>query len=111
MLTSTSETGCAYDLDFLISAQPRQLPSEKSNAATRARTLAPNDLEYLDVFDFFNVPRLPPSRTSDLNMGAMGPDNGMAAQYGTSGTETNNQCNIVDFAYDASADWVMNAIQ
>jgi hypothetical protein len=26
---------------------------------TPARTPAPNELEYLDVFDFFNYPRLP----------------------------------------------------
>ncbi|GME27649.1 hypothetical protein GTA08_BOTSDO09596 [Neofusicoccum parvum] len=80
---------CAFDLDFLISRQPKlggggggngngngsngsntnganglqlqqQQPSGRfSVSATPARTPAPNELEYLDVFDFFNMPRLP----------------------------------------------------
>ena len=51
---------CAYDLDFLISRQPRQyFGSKQVNSVTPARTPAPNELEYLDVFDFFNMPRLP----------------------------------------------------
>ncbi|KAK8117594.1 fungal specific transcription factor [Apiospora kogelbergensis] len=54
----------AFDLDILISRQPRHLvgsggiPS-RLPSVTPARTPAPNELEYLDVFDFFNVPRLP----------------------------------------------------
>jgi len=47
---------CAYDLDILISRQPRAL---KSYYPTRANTPAPNELGYLDVFDIFNFPRLP----------------------------------------------------
>lgn len=53
---------CAFDLDFLISRQPRnQLTAANTprRAVTPARNLGPNDLEYLDVFGFFNVPRLP----------------------------------------------------
>ncbi|EME82615.1 uncharacterized protein MYCFIDRAFT_203337 [Pseudocercospora fijiensis CIRAD86] len=54
---------CAYDLDFLISRQPRQYFGGKqggiNSSITPARTPAPNELEYLDVFDFFNMPRLP----------------------------------------------------
>ncbi|EMR65207.1 putative c6 transcription factor protein [Eutypa lata UCREL1] len=51
----------AFDLDFLISRQPRHLAGAPSRvpSVTPARTPAPNELEYLDVFDFFNVPRLP----------------------------------------------------
>lgn len=66
---------CAFDLDFLISRQPRESPSTMSNAgkdptrpasaALVPRNLAPNELEYLDVFGFFNVPRVPPSRAPD----------------------------------------------
>ena len=65
---------CAFDLDFLISRQPRESPSTTSNggndtrppAPTEApRNLAPNELEYLDVFGFFNVPRVPPTRAPD----------------------------------------------
>lgn len=63
---------CAFDLDFLISRQPRESPSTMSNggndpsrasaSAVAPRNLAPNELEYLDVFGFFNVPRVPPAR-------------------------------------------------
>ncbi|KAJ5082133.1 hypothetical protein N7532_011176 [Penicillium argentinense] len=66
---------CAFDLDFLISRQPRESPSMTSAAgndparasasAIPPRNLAPNELEYLDVFGFFNVPRVPPARAPD----------------------------------------------
>ncbi|KAJ5729289.1 uncharacterized protein N7483_003797 [Penicillium malachiteum] len=66
---------CAFDLDFLISRQPRESPSSMSNsgndpnrrpsATLVPRNLAPNELEYLDVFGFFNVPRVPPARAPD----------------------------------------------
>lgn len=66
---------CAFDLDFLISRQPRESPSTMSNggnetsrpsaSAVTPRNLAPNELEYLDVFGFFNVPRVPPARAPD----------------------------------------------
>lgn len=66
---------CAFDLDFLISRQPRESPSTMSNGgndpvhssvpAMAPRSLAPNELEYLDVFSFFNVPRVPPPRVPD----------------------------------------------
>ncbi|KIW18354.1 hypothetical protein PV08_02642 [Exophiala spinifera] len=49
---------CAYDLDFLISRQPHAA-AVKSYHPTRANTPAQNELEYLDVFDLFNFPRLP----------------------------------------------------
>lgn len=38
---------CAYDLDFLISRQPRQFFGQKMTGLTPARTPAPNELEYL----------------------------------------------------------------
>lgn len=74
---------CAFDLDFLISRQPRSSPigsttSTSGTAGTAtgtgaaggqlvsqmpvSRNLAPHELEYLDVFGFFNVPRVPPTR-------------------------------------------------
>lgn len=67
---------CAFDLDFLISRQPRGALSSSSSssgaaAATRVtsappvRNPAPNELEYLDVFGFFNVPRVPTAPTED----------------------------------------------
>lgn len=68
---------CAFDLDFLISNQPRsstigmtaignghQTPS--ITTAMPPRDPAPNELEYLDVFGFFNFPRVVPSRTPDM---------------------------------------------
>jgi hypothetical protein len=54
MLTSSR---CAYDLDFLISRQPHN--ASRSYHVTRANSPAPNELEYLNVFDIFNFPRLP----------------------------------------------------
>lgn len=68
---------CAFDLDFLISRQPRTSPSSSSSSSSFpmpnnaiptdpsmikhpiTRNPAPNELEYLDVFGFFNVPRIP----------------------------------------------------
>jgi hypothetical protein len=82
---------CAFDLDFLISRQPRESPSAAGGGGPHpgsagpvmpARNLAPNELEYLDVFGFFNVPRVPPPRAPDpaaaaaaqLDMGESVPD-------------------------------------
>lgn len=102
----------AFDLDFLISRQPRHFnpgggggggpggmmmtgstpgpsgpmfsggsgsgfPGRSSRypSVTPARTPQPNDLEYLDVFDFFNVPRLPFGAPTDVPVGGMPNDN------------------------------------
>jgi hypothetical protein len=90
---------CAYDLDFLISRQPRQFfganhhstsnnPNGNNkqlvNSITPARTPAPNQLEYLDVFDFFNLPRLPLIPGVDGGGGeANGNGNGAMPEYQT----------------------------
>ncbi|KGO40934.1 Transcription factor, fungi [Penicillium expansum] len=68
---------CAFDLDFLISRQPRESPADNGIGESHqpqppfptmpARNFAPNELEYLDVFGFFNVPRVPPARAPDLS--------------------------------------------
>ncbi|ETN42045.1 uncharacterized protein HMPREF1541_03984 [Cyphellophora europaea CBS 101466] len=71
---------CAYDLDFLISRQPHN--SIKSYHPTRANTPQPNELEYLDVFDLFNFPRL--------------------ATAGADGLENGNQAQVLDQAAGAS---------
>lgn len=55
---------CAYDLDYLISRQPHA--PVKSSHASRAHTPAVNELEYLDVFDLFNFPRMPTSVESGM---------------------------------------------
>lgn len=98
---------CAYDLDFLISRQPKPV-NAKVNAITPARTPAPNELEYLDVFDFFNMPRLPFSAGPDVAPGATtGNGNASAAGGEYQGMEGvgNNEFNITNFMYDANSDW------
>lgn len=90
---------CAFDLDFLISRQPRSSPFS-STASTSgggggggglvpqlpiSRNLAPNELEYLDVFGFFNVPRVPPARALDLSW-----DNGDLAGNNGNGHDNHN---------------------
>ncbi|KAF1830296.1 hypothetical protein BDW02DRAFT_507858 [Decorospora gaudefroyi] len=96
---------CAFDLDFLISRQPR-LSSNNQNlrisSVTPARTPAPNELEYLDVFDFFNMPRLPVSMDGAMSYPA--PDgNNMQLPEGGFG----NESNITNYMVDASSDWFM----
>ncbi|KAI0437974.1 fungal-specific transcription factor domain-containing protein [Xylaria telfairii] len=104
----------AFDLDFLISRQPRHLPGVPSRlpSVTPARTPAPNELEYLDVFDFFNVPRLPMSHEASAgpngsdhmsvdapNANVAGPENGGGP----------NEFNITNFMMDANSDWLFKA--
>ncbi|KAI2384335.1 hypothetical protein LOY87_006434 [Ophidiomyces ophidiicola] len=52
---------CAFDLDLLISRQPRHHPALSSprTVLSPGRNLGQNELEYFDVFEFFNVPRVP----------------------------------------------------
>lgn len=102
---------CAYDLDFLISRQPRHaggvagLPS-----VTPARTPAANELEYLDVFDFFNVPRLPVNQITETvsHTPAGGASSASGAEVG-GGAELgmgHNEFNITNFMVDANSDWL-----
>lgn len=101
----------AFDLDFLISRQPKhgaqflsRLPS-----VTPSRTPAPNELEYLDVFDFFNVPRLPFNgdsmgsvhQTPAPGQTEMDTTNGNGSSLGPS-----NEFNITNFMVDANSDWL-----
>ncbi|KAI6892608.1 hypothetical protein KC334_g13296 [Hortaea werneckii] len=96
----------AYDLDFLISRQPRQY--FKINTVTPARTPAPNELEYLDVFDFFNMPRLPMAAPGDASLA---PDNlngdSTANGHHPIDGNPNNEFNITNFMMDADSDWFM----
>lgn len=108
----------AFDLDALISRQPRHNAfaqvgangSLGSQQRTPARTPAPTDLEYLDVFDFFNMPRLPPSVGTGINhdqggqqtmefRGENGGQNGLGV----------GEFNIQNFMFDVNADWFKNA--
>lgn len=149
----------AFDLDFLISHQPRPFQGgpaplgmtghgtpgppgaamgsmggfqgrhSRYPSVTPARTPQPNELEYLDVFDFFNVPRLPFGGPTEG--GAMPVENGNAVQreavQGASvppdsastngngngngnangnGNGNTNEFNITDFMVDANRDWL-----
>lgn len=156
----------AFDLDFLISRQPRHVnpggggggpvvangmtgatpgtsgagmtmaggfPGNRSSrypSVTPARTPQPNELEYLDVFDFFNVPRLPFGTPADVQAGGMPAENGAGAgptpeptvsrddgqpggvsADGGPSTSSNangnaNEFNITDFMVDANRDWL-----
>ena len=112
---------CAFDLDFLMSRQPKHVGMvPRMPSVTPARTPAPNELEYLDVFDFFNLPRLPVvSGSSDMNhITSNGDGNG----YGTGNGNGNgvgemvsqelsngaNEFNITNFMVDANSDWFKN---
>ncbi|KAL2022271.1 hypothetical protein VTK56DRAFT_5881 [Thermocarpiscus australiensis] len=121
----------AFDLDFLISRAPRHVPGGggglngngggggPGNAAaaagwqsrfasvTPARTPAPNELEYLDVFDFFNVPRLPVGPGVSLDGGGNGNGNGNGSMEAGSGNGAIlGEFNITDFMMDANRDWL-----
>ncbi|KAK0345502.1 hypothetical protein LTR91_024275 [Friedmanniomyces endolithicus] len=112
----------AYDLDFLISRQPRQhfgagkaaVATMGNSHITPTRTPAPNELEYLDVFDFFNMPRLPFPPVGSIDPALSGGGevaNGGGGADGTQGfssvegASTNNEFNITNFMFDANSDW------
>jgi hypothetical protein len=98
---------CAYDLDFLISRQPKHIGmvSRMPSVAPReARTPAPNELEYLDVFDFFNVPRLPVSN-GEVSHGSSSA-NGVGDMQMPDLGNGSNEFNITNFMVDANSDWL-----
>ena len=93
---------CAYDLDFLISRQPLAV---KSHHPTRANTPAPNELEYLDVFDLFNFPRLPAGQEAAVN-----DTNEVPNQMPPEVPDMNNALNFMNFAVpNPETDWLYNA--
>jgi hypothetical protein len=99
----------AFDLDFLISRQPKPGVPNPSRlpSVTPARTPAPNELEYLDVFDFFNVPRLPFGGENIVGMTptpASGAD--MATNDQPQPPPASNEFNITNFMVDANSDWL-----
>ncbi|KAK5659121.1 hypothetical protein OQA88_1211 [Cercophora sp. LCS_1] len=139
----------AFDLDFLISRQPRHVPGAPASMQGGAnggnggwqgrmhasntpasRTPAPNELEYLDVFDFFNVPRLPfgPVVNTEAGHGGnLGGNGGIAAPTpvgpvstgpgaesieaaamltGSINVAAPGQFNITDYMVDANRDWL-----
>jgi hypothetical protein len=97
---------CAYDLDFLISRQPKHVGmASRLPIVTPARTPAPNELEYLDVFDFFNMPRLPLGQ--DFDMSQLG-GNGVGDLQIPELTNGSNEFNITNYMVDANSDWLFN---
>jgi hypothetical protein len=96
---------CAYDLDWLISRQPRHQSNVQRPASVTpaARTPAPNELEYLDVFDFFNVPRLPAQAEGAVANGIVNVGDSAVADAAA----IPNEFNITNFMVDAQSDWFM----
>lgn len=120
----------AFDLDFLISRQPRHVPGgvdannpnvpgggggggwqSRMSSATPSRTPATNDFDSLDMFDFFNMPKLPvvphgaPVDANDNAVsGATGPS-GMSGPGYVNGI-LHGEFNITDFMMDANRDWL-----
>ncbi|KAF2662546.1 C6 transcription factor-like protein [Lophiostoma macrostomum CBS 122681] len=92
---------CAFDLDFLISRQPKPHSATRPASVTPARTPGTNELEYLDVFDFFNMPRLPVSMDASTNYGPA--EGTMQLPDGV----PSNEFNITNYMVDASSDWFM----
>lgn len=125
----------AFDLDFLISRQPRHGTANQSRVASvaTARAPAPNELEYLDVFDFFNVPRLPFGGDSIVGLTqAERSDTDMEATNNSIGHHSHqhhhsndhhqhhqqqqqqqqgslNEFNITNFMIDANSDWLFKS--
>ncbi|CZS96110.1 related to Zn(II)2Cys6 transcriptional activator [Rhynchosporium agropyri] len=98
---------CAYDLDFLISKQPKHIGMvSRMPSVTPARTPAPNELEYLDVFDFFNVPRLPVAPGDVGHANGNGNGNGVGDLHMTELGNGANEFNITNFMVDANSDWL-----
>ena len=95
---------CAYDLDFLISRQP--YISTKSYHPTRANTPQPNELEYLDVFDLFNFPRLPAAGIDGLENGN---GTGVNAMNQAAAPELGGMGMMPNFAVpNPEADWLFH---
>lgn len=97
----------AFDLDFLISRQPKTGTAGPSRfpSVTPARTPAPNELEYLDVFDFFNYPRLPFGNDGMMG-GQAAPGEGMEGNGQGPAPPQANELNIANFMVDANSDWL-----
>jgi hypothetical protein len=115
----------AFDLDFLISRAPRHVPGgmnggggggagnagggwqSRFTSVTPARTPQPNELEYLDVFDFFNLPRLPIGPGLGADGGAIASNIGAGGGLDVTGVNGAALGEfITDFTVDANRDWL-----
>jgi hypothetical protein len=81
----------------------------KSHHPTRANTPAPNELEYLDVFDLFNFPRLPAGQ--DVAGNGNSQDH-VPQQMPSEVPDMNNALNFMNFTVpNPETDWLYNAAQ
>jgi len=69
-------------------------------------------MEYLDVFDFFNVPRLPVGMeglngNGNVNGGGNGGNGGVGGGEGLQMPEFGSEFNITNFSIDAGSDWFL----
>ncbi|KAK0744682.1 fungal-specific transcription factor domain-containing protein [Apiosordaria backusii] len=107
----------AFDLDFLISRQPRHVPRNGAGVdwqnryaqEIQTRPPATNELEYLDVFDFFNVPRLPVAQAGMVTDPHGHPVSGAGGNGGNGGIGAplgHGEFNITEFMVDANRDWL-----
>ncbi|KAK5990953.1 putative transcriptional regulatory protein [Cladobotryum mycophilum] len=104
----------AFDLDLLISRQPRHRASNISSggSGTPVRPPAQNELEYLDVFDFFNVPRLPLSMENVAGVTDRLMPDAVMQTTNNSLEHTQylpNEFNITNFTIDANSDWLFKS--
>ena len=60
---------CAYDLGTLIPRQPGPEPKQGHHIRDTITTRSATDLEYLDVFDFFSLPRPTLRSEQDISPG------------------------------------------
>lgn len=103
---------CAYDLDVLMSKQPRQGQDLQHGGRLQGRNAAKvpatRDLEYLDVFEFFNVPKLP-TNVAGAGAGATsqtaagGQSHG--AEQGTAETMREYSNGAASAGWDQGKDW------
>lgn len=101
----------AYDLDFLISRHPRKGVSlGMSKLVTPIRPPVASELEYLDVFDFFNLPRLPiDDRGQGDSISTVVPDDPQEETGNRLRPNMSaNEFNITNFMVDANSDWLFN---
>jgi hypothetical protein len=93
---------CAYDLDLLISRQPRRNQTQVSESTNDLVHQTPpvNEMEYLDVFDFFNLPKFSPPSDRALN------GEGQAAGPVVPMMDIINEFNITNFTVNADCDWL-----
>ncbi|PHH82349.1 hypothetical protein CDD83_3296 [Cordyceps sp. RAO-2017] len=98
----------AFDLDLLISRQPRHGGSCRVMSPT-AKTPDSSELEYLDVFDFFNVPRL----ALGAECGGASHEVALEGSGGGAGHVLGplNEFNVSSFTVDASSDWLFKPEQ